>query len=96
MPPQPPATCQTLVGEHREAPQAGSDGNMDDPDLQVQGMDPSQHSTGSFWDADGQRWDWEFCNHTTSLQGPWDSVPGLVRTQAQHGIQNLLQQLLFG
>lgn len=85
MPSQPPATCQTLVGGDREASQAGPGGDMDDPNLQVQGMDPSQHSTGSYWDAGGQCWDWELCNHATSLQSPWDRVPGLVRTQPSMG-----------
>lgn len=43
-----------LVGGHREASQTGSGGDRDDPNLQVWGMDPSQHSTGSYWDAGGQ------------------------------------------
>lgn len=81
------------IGRYRRLPLVGTGMT---PDLQVQGMDQSQLSTGSYRDAGGQCWDWELCNHTTSLQGPWDRVPGLVRTQAQHEIRKLLQHLLFG
>lgn len=59
-----PATCHlSASGGHREAPRAASGRDVGDPDLQFLGMDPSQHSTGSYLDTGGQCWDWELCSH---------------------------------